>query len=212
MAFVITFFAVILSLTVHEFMHASAAYLLGDMTAKREGRLTLNPISHIDPIGTLLLPLLLAASGLPGFGWAKPVPFNQYNLRDQKYGPFLVAIAGPLANFGIFFAATFALQGLSRVLPAQNLLLVFLFFLAIVNAGLGIFNLLPMPPLDGSKVLYIFERHTWIRRFVAFMERYGFFVLMIYIFIGAPGLSQMYAALLDAAGLVPYFLVYQKMF
>ncbi len=149
------FVILILSVNFHEFCHGLAAYSLGDDTAKRAGRLTLNPIAHIDPIGTLFLPalLLLVNAGFI-FGWAKPVPYDPRALRDQKHGSLKVAIAGPLANFAIALLLT----GLIRLLPAFSVLLsptltIALQAIAYVNILLGLFNLLPVPPLDGSKIL-----------------------------------------------------------
>jgi Zn-dependent protease len=154
-----TLVPMILSLTVHEFAHAIVALRLGDRTAEEQGRVTLNPISHIDPIGTLLIPVMLLASGGGFFfGWAKPVPYNP--LRFNKgvpmgRGAMWVALAGPAANFTFAVVVT-VLYGLSqrfhvRLEPA---LVALADRLILVNIGLGFFNLLPVPPLDGSKVLW----------------------------------------------------------
>lgn len=143
---VVTLVAFLIALSVHEASHALAAYLLGDKTAQREQRLTLNPLAHIDWTGFVMLVLL-------GFGWGKPVPFNPYNLRYQRFGPMLVAAAGPLSNA---LLAVVAVLGLSVAAPAlgfDNGLVLFLTFLAVMSLVLGIFNLLPIPPLDGSKAL-----------------------------------------------------------
>jgi Zn-dependent protease len=164
----------ILSLSVHEFAHAAAASLLGDDTAERQGRFTLNPISHIDPIGTLLLPALLVMSGSGiFFGWAKPVPFNpvQFNRKIRmKHGILLTAIAGPLSN--LVLAVLSAL--LLAVLPAADASSALLHTMVYLNVALFFFNMLPVPPLDGSKVAFgllpdsansalrVFERHTWV--------------------------------------------------
>ncbi len=150
---IIMFCALILSLVVHEYTHGLVAYFLGDDTARRAGRLTLNPLPHLDMVGTVVLPLLAIVSGFPIIGWAKPVPYNPYNLKDQKWGPVYVAIAGPLSNFAGAAIYLTALKYLIGSLGQSNLLIVFLIQLAIVNIVLGIFNLLPVPPLDGSKIL-----------------------------------------------------------
>ncbi|HSD19915.1 MAG TPA: site-2 protease family protein [Anaeromyxobacter sp.] len=151
---VLNLIVLLLSLTFHEFFHAWSAWRLGDDTAARLGRLTLNPVPHIDPVGTLLLPLL----GAP-IGWAKPVPVNPANFRRsvrQSTGDILVSAAGPLSNLVLGAVAAIALGVVFRVSPEAvrpgGGLLEFLQRLMIVNAGLAIFNLLPVPPLDGSHV------------------------------------------------------------
>jgi Zn-dependent protease len=139
---------ILLSLTVHEFAHALVANIRGDKTAERMGRLTLNPIVHIDPMG--LIPLLLL-----GFGWAKPVPFNPYNLKDSQWDPVWVALAGPFSNLAIAIISAVILRILSVTggMAASSLLPVFLILLVIINLFLLFFNLLPVHPLDGSKLL-----------------------------------------------------------
>lgn len=150
--------ALLIALSVHEVAHGVVAYALGDSTAKDQGRLSFNPIKHIDPMGAILLLFV-------GFGWGKPVPVNYYNLKYPKWGPALVAIAGPISNlimvlvFGFLFMA-FAPQGLNPVnlnqviLTSGNLMLIFLSFLVVYNAILMVFNLIPIPPLDGSKIFF----------------------------------------------------------
>jgi len=148
---------IVLSASFHEFAHAFAAFRLGDSTAKDEGRMTLNPFKHIDLTGTVVIPLFLLFFGGVFIGWAKPVPYNPYNLRDKKYGSLKVGFAGPAANFlialilGIFLRLVFA-----GIFGATVFSEVFLFAVALIiyiNIFLGIFNLIPIPPLDGSKVL-----------------------------------------------------------
>ena len=170
--------ALILGLAVavilHEVAHGYAALMLGDPTAKYAGRLTLNPIKHIDLWGTILVPgfLILSGTGFV-FGWAKPVPVNYNNLGRGKYGPLLVALAGPATNFVL--VAFFGL--LARVSPAGTALPFLFVSIAMVNAVLMLFNLIPVPPLDGSKVLYLFlDRRPEV---VDWLERYG-----LYLFIG----------------------------
>jgi Zn-dependent protease len=151
LALVIAFVA---ALTFHEFSHGLAAKLQGDDTAERMGRLTLNPIPHIDPIG--FIAVLVA-----GFGWAKPVPYNPYNLRNQKWGPVLVAAAGPLSNLLLFVIVGTAYKalGAAGALSSGSALTVFLQALMYINVALFAFNLIPIPPLDGSKVLLLALQH-----------------------------------------------------
>ncbi len=173
----------IFSAIIHEYMHGWMADRLGDPTAKNLGRLTLNPLPHIDPVGSIFLPLLLVLSGSSFvFGWAKPVPFNPNNLRDQKYGPAKVAIAGPLGNFvtAIFFGL------ILRFFPIMSSqLAIFLQIIIYINLLLGIFNLVPIPPLDGSKVISPLLPHKWQMKLFE-IERYGMFLVMLFIFFAFP--------------------------
>ncbi|MBW6432055.1 site-2 protease family protein [Patescibacteria group bacterium] len=166
--------ALFVSITVHEFMHAWSANYLGDPTAKAMGRASLNPIVHIDPIGTVLLPLFLSFVGAPVFGWAKPVQINPNNFKDYKVGQALTAIAGPIGNLIliVLFSAIFYL------LPEKNLFGLFVVTVVSINLILMIFNLLPIPPLDGSKVLYRFISHEAAAK----LEQYGIFILFAFIF------------------------------
>jgi len=169
------------SIVIHEIAHGSCALFLGDDTAKREGRLTLNPIAHIDPIGTILLPLTLLIFTFgqgPIFGWAKPVPINPLNFRDRKWGIIKVSLAGPLTNLSM--AILFSLMaglGLSQTIIS------FFKIIAIYNFAWAFFNLLPLPPLDGFHILYqiLPERFFQIK---FFLLQYGFFILLIVIFFG----------------------------
>ena len=181
----ITFFIGILlfSVILHEMAHGYAALSLGDPTAKNAGRLTLNPVPHIDPIGSLLMPFLLILLHSPFlFGWAKPVPVNHFNLRDQKYGSAKVSFAGPAANFGIAIVFGLLLRFFSAQLSAISPDLI-LFFRSIVelNLILGIFNLVPIPPLDGSHILFDFlpQSFSSVKQFLA---QYGIFILLFFMF------------------------------
>jgi Zn-dependent protease len=149
----------IVSVALHEFAHGYAAYLQGDPTAKYEGRLTANPLAHLDPIGSVIVPFLLVASGSPAFGWAKPVPYNPYNLRNRRWGELLVAAAGPLTNLAL--AAVFA--GVFR-LAGQSSFAEFASVVVFVNVALFLFNLMPVPPFDGSKILagVLGNRGRWL--------------------------------------------------
>lgn len=142
---------IMFSAIIHEVAHGVAADRLGDPTARYAGRLTLNPIPHLDPFGSIMLPLILALSGSPlFFGWAKPVPYNPYNLKASPcWGEAIVAFAGPASNFMIAIVAALVIR--LGVLPMEIAGVVFL--IVLVNVMLGIFNLIPIPPLDGSKIL-----------------------------------------------------------
>jgi Zn-dependent protease len=178
-AFVI---AVIVGITFHEFSHAAVATLQGDQTARSQGRLTLNPVSHLDPLGSIAL--IVA-----GFGWGRPVPFSPMHLRNRRWGAALVGLAGPAANFVLALASVVAL----RVLYAGALggfevdfRVRLLEMLVILNVILGVFNLLPIPPLDGSRLLSIFLPPSR-QNIVYFLDQYGIF-LLLGILILAPGL------------------------
>ncbi|MFH1173114.1 MAG: site-2 protease family protein [bacterium] len=178
LSLVFFFIIIIPSAIVHEYAHAWMADRLGDPTAKQLGRLTLNPIAHIDPIGTLLLPLIMFMStgGRFLFAYAKPVPFNPYNLKDQKWGPALVGLAGPASN--LLLAVVFGL--LIRFMPESNFS-VFLSIIVYANILLMVFNLVPIPPLDGSKLLYALLPDS-LNNLKLWLERFGFVFLLIFIF------------------------------
>src|SRR3990167_4696058 len=175
----------IFSVMIHEIAHGSVAYSLGDPTAKNEGRLTLNPLKHIDVFGSIILPLLLLVSSfvLGGggiiFGWAKPVPINPYNFKDRKWGSLKVAIAGPATNFGV--AIFFGLMIRFLNLPVQTNFFQFISIIVIYNFSLGIFNLLPIPPLDGSHILFsILQVRS--QKVVMFFQQYGLLILIFVLF------------------------------
>ncbi|MBT9163789.1 MAG: putative zinc metalloprotease Rip2 [Chloroflexi bacterium] len=168
------------SIVIHEVAHGAMAYYLGDPTAKYAGRLTLNPIRHLDPIGSILVPLFLVIIGSPLFGWAKPVPFNPYYLRDRRYGSLKVAIAGPASN--LLIALVFGL--LIRSFPdLAGFPAIFLSAIVFVNILLAVINLMPIPPLDGSHILFTFLPSSMQRLRVMF-SRYGFVILVIFIVVG----------------------------
>ncbi|MFA6028200.1 MAG: site-2 protease family protein [Patescibacteria group bacterium] len=170
---------VIIAISVHEFSHAMAGYLEGDDTAKLSGRLTFNPLAHIDWVGLILLIVV-------GFGWGKPVPFNPYNLKHKRFGPAIVALAGPCSNFILLVLVGLVLKLviLFSNLSPDNLLITFLVSLIQINLILMLFNLLPIPPLDGSKVLYTFLPYKY-RNVIIFLETYGTWILLIFIFFGS---------------------------
>lgn len=171
---------ILVSMTFHEAMHAFAAYWLGDDTARLEGRLTLNPIKHIDPFLTILLPLMLALSGAPIFGGAKPVPFNPSNVRWGEWGAALVALAGPVTNFLLAFVifGTWVLVGT----PSQGVWGQIFVTAVSVNLGFFIFNMIPIPPLDGSRVLYALAPE-FVRRGMEAIERFGIIIVFAIILL-----------------------------
>ncbi len=177
---------VLLSMTLHEAMHAFAGYWLGDNTAKNEGRLTLNPIKHIDPLLTIGLPVFLAIVGGPIFGGAKPVPFNPQNVRWGEYGAALVGLAGPFTNLVLSFVF-FALLVVSG--GGDGLLTSFLQLSVIVNLGFFIFNMIPIPPLDGSRALYAIAPDP-VRRFMEMMEQYGIIVVFAVVLLAGQYIGQ----------------------
>jgi len=182
--FVFIILIFLLSIIIHEVSHGAMADYLGDPTAKNEGRLTLNPIKHLDPIGSILVPLILIISRVGIiFGWAKPVPINPFNLRDKVYGQAKVAIAGPLANILvalIFGIALRFLPFLFSVKIGSNLVIIFS-YIVWINLLLAIFNLLPIPPLDGSHILFTFLPKQFDSLKI-FLIQYQLFILIFFIF------------------------------
>ncbi len=197
---VILLFSVIL----HEVMHGLVALNFGDSTAQRAGRLTLNPIPHIDLVGTIILPLLSLYFGGILFGWAKPVPVNPLNFSNLRKGELMVSAAGILANFGLAIIAALIfriLEALPQAFPP-----IFgdiLTFTVLINLVLGLFNLLPIPPLDGSKVLLSQLPYSLAKEYQK-IEPYGFMILMLLLLTGMLGfvfgIARLIAAVLLGAG------------
>ena len=188
---------IIFSAIVHEYAHGWTAYKLGDPTAKFAGRLTLNPLAHIDLVGTVLMPLILMSFTGIFFGYAKPVPFNPYNLKT-RYGPSLVALAGPLSNFLI--ALVFGLS--LRLMPFNSLILLFP-LIVMVNIWLALFNLLPFPPLDGSKIIALILPYK-LQRQTLFLETFSFsgiFLALILAWFVIPRLAPLLYQLIVGAPL-----------
>jgi Zn-dependent protease len=185
---VIALGVILVSMTLHEAMHGFVAYFLGDDTAKLQGRLTLNPIKHIDPFLTILLPVMLAFSGLPIFGGAKPVPFNPNRVRYDEWGAAMVAFAGPLTNLVLAFVAfgigvvtgVFGSGSLGAGLWAQIIASA-----VVVNLGFFVFNMIPIPPLDGSRVLYALAPE-FVRRGMEYIEQFGIILVFLLVIVASP--------------------------
>ncbi|MCA9360992.1 site-2 protease family protein [Candidatus Kaiserbacteria bacterium] len=176
----------ILSIVIHEMAHGHVANWLGDPTARLQGRLSPNPLVHIDPLGSVLIPALLffSQTGII-FGWAKPVPYNPYNLRNQKWGEAIVAIAGPAVN--ILLAVIFALIiRSSDILNLSQSFTEIATYIVFINILLAMFNMLPIPPLDGSKILLAvlpFRAQMQYRKFMVIMERFGLIGMFLFIYV-----------------------------
>ncbi len=188
--------AIFLVIVLHEVAHGYVAYRLGDPTAKQQGRLTLNPLAHIDPVGTILIPIALIVLGLPAFGWAKPVPVNPRHFRNPLRGMMIVALAGPATNFILAGVGIGIVRLLVNLVPMPLLmdattsallvqsLLLFMVMFAVYNVVIGVYNLIPVPPLDGSRILLYFlpprAKQVWIG-----LERYGLIlILLVFLLVG----------------------------
>lgn len=195
MDFIFLLIVLIFSVVIHEVSHGYAARALGDPTAEEMGRLTLNPLAHLDPFGSVVLPftlyLLSVVSGTPPiiFGWAKPVPYNPLRLRNLRWGPAGVAIAGPASNITLAILFGAAVQLLARTPVASTPVLAVFGVVVLINLILGVFNLVPIPPLDSSKILFsvLPDSFTDVKRV---LEQYGWFILLAFIFFG--GLPVIY--------------------
>jgi Zn-dependent protease len=175
----------LISLPMHEFAHAFAANKLGDDTAKRMGRLTLNPIKHLDPMGAILMIFT-------GFGWAKPVPINPNNFRNRKTGFALSALAGPVSNLALAYVSIVILR-LLRLSPSGGAGL-FFFYLAVLNIGLGVFNLIPVPPLDGSRIFSLILPE---KQYFKLMKYEGICFLLLFIAMQFPFFSNIIGLIQD---------------
>ena len=179
-----TVFALLIGITFHEFSHGFVANLLGDPTARLQGRLTLNPLKHLDPLGTIMI-IYSGLAGI-GFGWGKPTPVNPYNVRWGNRGLFLVAIAGPTSNFLIALILSLLIK--SNIFFENAFMTQFLIAAMMLNIGLMIFNLLPFPPLDGSAIIGVLFPRTW-KNYEKEFQKYGAILLLILLFFGRGVLS-----------------------
>jgi Zn-dependent protease len=176
-----------ISITLHEFMHGFVAKLLGDNTAEEAERLSLNPLKHIDPFATVLLPLLLLLIGAPPFGAAKPVPVDFYKLKYEEFGGALVGIAGPLTNLLLAVLAAFFIK-LTGIGLENGLIQSFFELFISINIGFFVFNMIPFPPLDGSRVLYAFAP-SGLQKVMNQIESFGLLAIALFIFLLIPVLS-----------------------
>lgn len=193
MEYIFLIIILIFSVIIHEIAHGSVAYYLGDPTAKYAGRLTLNPLKHLDPVGSVIVPVFLAiAAQLTGggiiFGWAKPVPVNPYNFKDQKYGSLKVSLAGPLANLALAVVFGLVIRFVPLISQIEGLTVIFS-YIVYINILLAVFNLIPIPPLDGSHILFTFLPYSMQNLKIA-LHQFGIVILAFIIIFGFPVLIR----------------------
>ncbi|MBQ3352646.1 site-2 protease family protein [Candidatus Saccharibacteria bacterium] len=200
---IIVFVIILVSVILHELAHGIVAYFLGDNTAKDEGRLTLNPIKHIDPIFSILVPLLMYISGGPIFGGAKPVPVNSHKLKGGPWGMALVAIAGPLTNFLLAFIAFMIGHFTGAIYHNMGLLSVVIGQMVVVNLGFFVFNILPIPPLDGSRVLYAIAPDGAREVMERLEKTAGLWLILILVVVAGSVLSRVMGTMIN--GILDFF-------
>jgi Zn-dependent protease len=168
---------ILFSIIIHEISHGYMAVFLGDPTPRLQGRLTLNPLKHIDPIGSILVPVLTSLSGLT-FGWAKPVEFNPYNLKNKRWGELLIAFAGPASNLTIALIFGIIIRYGFNVVSLPLNFFVLCSYVVVINISLAVFNLIPIPPLDGSKIFFglIPVRFQYVRTYI---EQYSLILMLL---------------------------------
>ena len=186
---------IIISMMLHELAHGVTAYFLGDTTAKDDGRLTLNPLKHLDPFMSVILPLMSYLMGGVVFGGAKPVPVNSRNLKGGVWGMALVAFVGPLTNFLLAFIS-FLLLEVAGFGQGSEIIYTILIEMVFVNLGFGVFNLFPIPPLDGSRILYAIAPDG-VRDFMDRLERVGIYIIYMLILIGGGVFSSVMSGALS---------------
>lgn len=183
---IITIVALIVSIILHEMAHGYAANALGDPTARLQGRLSPNPLVHIDPLGSVIIPALLLFSNAGIlFGWAKPVPYNPYNFTNQKWGEALVAAAGPATNLLLALIFSIIVRSAGALELSASFIQISV-YIVYINILLAIFNMIPLPPLDGSKILMAilpYRAQMKYRNFAGLIEQYGLFAMFAFIFI-----------------------------
>ena len=183
----------VFSVVIHEVAHGAVANALGDPTARLQGRLTLNPMAHLDWFGSVLVPLVFFVTSGFAFGWAKPVPYNPYNLKNQRWGPALVAVAGPLSNLAV--AVIFALAFWTA---PDSVIKSYILGIIYVNVTLAVFNLFPVPPLDGSQLLLSVLPARLERAWQQIFSRYGMVWAILFIFLGWPLVGMVVRAVVSA--------------
>lgn len=178
LTFIVSIVILIMSVVIHELSHGYMAEFLGDPTPRLQGRLTLNPLKHLDLFGSFIVPVITSMAGFT-FGWAKPVQWNPYNVKNKRWGELFIAIAGPLSNLFIAIVFGFVIRMFGTSLSASFIQIAF--YVIAINIILAIFNLIPLPPLDGSKVLFSLLPPSMIRVRET-LERYSIFLFLVLIF------------------------------
>ena len=191
----IIFTSIILSMGIHEAMHAFTSHWLGDTTAKDHGRLTLNPLKHIDIVTTVLLPMVLILFGMQPFFIAKPVPFNPENVRYNEFGAALIGIAGPLTNLTLAVIAAGIIR-ITGIAIGTELFTVFSLFIQ-VNLGFFVFNMIPFPPLDGSRLLYAFAPEP-LQRVMYAIESGGIMTILLFMFLFFPFIGPLVSNIVNS--------------